>query len=433
MKWRNWLYTMSLLFFLGNLKGEEVQPTGEEIPSFNETSKIPLSKPEGKSEGISDFESLVLINNDLGLKIYNLISDTTSNLVFSPYSLATALEMVYAGAAELTQSQMTRILHLTQPSEVLKASAAALTDLLISSGKHLYDDPLLLINNSLWVQTGHPILPDFEKTISSSYKGIVKGLDFRNKGDQARAEINNWIKAQTKGKISDLLQASDISNATRMLLVSTLYINGKWEKPFDPRLTRPMPFFPHPSKTLTLPMMTLTADLPYVKRKNFAAVELNYATKAANPKLAMIIILPTDTFGLKDVESSLSAQQLKDLIQDFKSNRVTISLPKFKVTSTINMKELLEKMGLSEPFSVHADFSAIDGTQDLRMSTVLQRTYISVDEKGTEAGLATAVAFDLKAIKGATPDLFVVDHPYMYYVVDKLTGTILLIGRIIQP
>lgn len=424
MKWQTCLCVLSLLFSGLSITGEEA-----EVQPASKPSEI----PSGKSEGISDFESLVLIDNELGWQIYNLVSDTESNLVFSPYSLVTALQMVYAGAAELTQSQMARVLHFTPPSEAIKSSAAALTEALITTGKRSSDGPLLLINNSLWVQTGHPILPDFEKSIISDYKGVIKGMDFRNKGDQAGVEINNWVKAQTKEKMTDLLGASDISSATRMLLISTFYMNGKWENPFDPRLTRPMPFFPRRSETLTVPMMTLTADLPYVKKRDFSAVELNYAGKAANPKLAMIIILPNETFGLKRVESSLSAQQLRDLLREFKASRVTISLPKFKVTSTLTIQRALGKMGLTEPFSARADFSTIDGTQDLRMSTVLQKAYISIDEKGTEAGLALSVAFDLKAIKGVTPELFVVDHPYMYYVVDKLTGVILLVGRIIQP
>lgn len=421
------LLVLILLLLASSVNGEEGSLQQQIDAIFN----APKDTSEG---GISDLDSLVLIDNELGLQIYKkLINDQETNLIFSPYSIATGLQMVYAGATELTQSQMARVLHFTPPSAVLKSSAEALVDQLTPSNKRSYDDPTLLISNSLWVQTGHPILPDFEKSITSNYKGSVKGLDFRNRGDQARTEINNWVKAQTKGKVSDILGVRDISNDTRMLLISTLYINGKWENAFDPRLTRAMPFFPFPSKTVTLPMMTLTADLSYVKKNNFTAVELNYATKAANPKIAMVILLPKETFGLRDVEASLSAQELLDLLKEFKPARLTISLPKFKVSSTLNLKDLLERMGLSEPFSQHADFSGIDGTQDLRISTVLQKVYISADEKGTEAGVATAVAFDLKAIKGSTPELFVADHPFMFYVVDKSTGTILFLGRIIQP
>lgn len=392
-----------------------------------------FNAPQSASKGISDLESLVLINNELGLQMYRQIDNQDANLVYSPYSIATALQMAYAGAAGLTQSQMARVLHFTPAPQVLNSSAEALVAQLTPPNKRTFDDPTLLMSNSLWVQSGHPVLPDFEKSITENYKGSVKGLDFRNKGEQAITEINNWVKAQTKGKVSEILGPGDISNATRMLLMSTLYLNGKWEHAFDPRLTRAMPFFPYPSKTITLPMMTLTADLPYVVKNNFTAVELDYATKAANPKLAMIIILPKETFGLKDVEASLSAQGMVDLLKELKPARLTISMPKFKVSSTLNLKNVLEKMGLNEPFSQHADFSGMDGTQDLRMGAILQKVYLSADEKGTEAGLATAVPFDLRAIKGASAELFVVDHPFMFYVVDKITGAILFIGRIIQP
>lgn len=419
------LLILPILFFTSHMVGAEVNLQEQFDAIFN--------APKDESKGISDLDSLVLIDNELGLEIYRLINDRESNLVFSPYGIATLLQMAYAGATELTQSQMARVLHFTPTAAVLKSSSEELINFLIPSGRRTYDDPTVIINNSIWVQTGHPILPDFEKNITTSYKGWVRGLDFRNKSDQVRPEINNWIKGQTKGKISDVLVQGDISEATRMLLINALYLSGKWENAFDPRLTRPMPFFPYPSKTVTLPTMSLTADLPYINKNNFTAVELNYATKAANPKLTLVLILPKETYGLAGVEASLSAQQLLDLLKEFKSTRVTISLPKFKVNSILSLKDLLEKMGLSEPFSAHADFSAIDGTQDLRVSAVFQKVSMSADEKGTDAGFATAVAFDLRAIKGVTPELFVVDHPFMFYVVDKPTGTILFLGRIIQP
>lgn len=425
MNWQiKWL-SLFLLFLAGCIDGAE----GDLQRHFDEI----FNAPKSASKGISDLESLVLIDNALGMQLYKLMSDQEANLVFSPYSIAATLQMAYAGAVGLTQSQMARVLHFTPAPAVLKSSGEELADQLTSSSRRAFDDPTLLISNSLWVQTGHPLLPDFEKSITSNYKGSVRGIDFRNKGEQAITEINNWVKAQTKGKVGEIVGAGDISNATRMLLMSTVYLNGKWEHAFDPRLTRAMPFFPYPSKTVTLPMMTLTADLPYVKKNNFAAVELTYATKAANPKLALMILLPEETFGLSHLEASLSSQELVDLLKELKPVRLTISLPKFKVSSTLNLKNLLEKIGLNEPFSQHADFSGIDGTQDLRMSAILQKVYLSADEKGSEAGLATAVNFDLKAIEGAAAELFVVDHPFLFYVADKVTGTLLFLGRITQP
>lgn len=384
-----------------------------------------------KTETISDQESLVLINNELGMQIYNLLNDSGGNVVFSPYSVSTALQMVYAGAAELTQSQMTRVLHFTLSIATLQSSAAAITDQLTPSTKRSSENPLLLISNSLWVQSGHPILPDFEKTITSNYKGKVKAVDFRNKLDQSRQEINSWVKTQTNGKITDLVSPTSITNATRMLLVTALYMNGKWLHTFDPNLTRAMPFFPYPSSTVTVPMMSLTASLPYVKKRNFAAIQLDYATKAASPKLSMIIVLPHDTYGLKEVESSMSAVKMKDLLQELKETSVTVSLPKFKVTSMTDVKSVLEKMGLSDPFSGHADFSGIDGTQDLRISAVIQKAYLSIDERGTEAGVATSAALGVRSMQ--TPEIFIADHPFMFYVIDRVTGAILFVGRIVRP
>lgn len=395
---------------------------------------MPAEVPsKGSTEGISDLESLVLINNELGLELYHLINQREENLVFSPYSLSIGLQMLYAGTAGITQSQMARVLHYTFAPQKLHQAASALAEELATTDRRTLDALFLVIANSLWVQVEHPILPDFVKSITDSYKGVVKDVDFSRKASAVRIEINEWVKAQTNGKIVDLLSQGEISAITRMVLVSTLYMHGKWQHIFDPILTRLTPFFPYPSKTITVPMMSMTTDLPYLKEKNFAMVELAYATKAPAPKLAMFIILPHETFGLKEVENSLSAQQLLGLMRRLKPARLTVSVPKFKLSKSLDFKSLLEKMGLTAPFSSRADFSAIDGTQNLVASNVLQKVFISVDENGTEAGVATAIPFGLKAFKEPTPELFLADHPFLFFVVDKLTGTFLLIGRVVQP
>lgn len=384
------------------------------------------------NQGISDLDSLVLSNNDLGVEVYRQI-DQGGNVVFSPYCLSTALQMLYAGSAGITHAQMARILHFVLPEEKLQTSASELAGELGTGGRRSSDDFILSIGNSLWVQGGHPLLPDFEKIVSQKYKGIAKTVDFKRKPDSTRAEINQWIKTQTRGKIMDLLGPREITELTRVVLVSTLYLNGKWQNQFDPNLTRPTPFFPSESQTITLPMMSITGNFQYLKDREFAILELPYHTRAESPKVAMYIVLPNSTFGLRNVERSLSAQRLLGLIHQMKPTKVTVSLPKFKMTSSFDLKNALEKLGLADPFTSKADFSGIDGTQDLQVSNVIQKAFISVDEKGTEAGIATAIPIGLTAIREAAPEVFLADHPFQFFVIDKLTGTFILMGRVTQP
>lgn len=403
------------------------------VISFVTSNLIAQNSDSEPTQEISDLNSLVMTNNDFGMEIYRQLSQNEENLVFSPYNLSTALQMLYAGSQGLTQSQMARILHFVLAPEQLYQSAAELSHSLTSNRKGVYEDSFLTISNSIWVQSGHAILPEFEKTVTEKFKGAVKAADFINKADASRVEINQWIKSQTRGKITDLLGPRDISETSRIVLVSALFMSGKWQNQFDPNLTRPTAFFPYPSKTITVPMMSVTDYFPYIQQTDFSMVELPYSTKAPSPKLSMLIVLPHKTFGLKDVERSLSAQRLLSLVGQMKPARLTVTVPKFKISSNYSLRQVLEKLGLIDPFSAKADFSGINGAQNLMVSNVLQKAYITIDEKGTEAGVATAVPMGLKAIREPTPELFLADHPFQFYVIDKLSGSIIFMGRIIQP
>ncbi|MGZ3632790.1 MAG: serpin family protein [Parachlamydiaceae bacterium] len=383
---------------------------------------------------LTDVDTLVLSNNALGFDLYSHIQKRDQNLVFSPYSIATALQMVYVGAEGLTQSQMSRVLHFTLPLPALEEAATSLTKGLVSKTKRAGDDFLLNVANGMWVQQGHPILPTFETSVSSAYKGVIKSVDFKNKSEAVLSDINAWVKAQTQGKITDLLSSSAVSSATRLILISTLYMQAKWQTIFNASLTLSMPFFPYPSRTLTVPMMSSTGLYGFQKEKDFSIVELPYAVKGSNPKVAMYIVLPHEKYGLQEVEQSLNSNDLFTLIRGLKQANLTLLLPKFKVTSTIGVKELLEAMGLAEPFASSANFSGIDGTTDLQITDVLQKAFIEVDEKGTEAGAASAVSVGLKSVlTQEPPENVTVDHPFLFFVIDKLTGALLFMGRVVMP
>lgn len=381
---------------------------------------------------LSDVDQLVLSNNEFGYQLYSLMKKRDENLIFSPYNLSTALEMVYAGSSGLTQSQTARVHRLTLNPKSLEQAAAKLASGLRT--KHSGQDELFLsIANSLWVQERHPILPAFKETITKSYKGSVRSVNFQTMAEAARKEINDWVKTQTQGKIVDLLQANQLQKTTRLLLVSALYMRGKWQNPFNISLTQLLPFFPSPSKTLTLPTMSLTTSLPYLKGDNFAMVELPYASKEESVQLSLFIVLPEETYGLETIEKQLSSQKLLDLSRRLQNTQLTLSIPKFKISSTLSLKPVLEQVGLTDLFSSTADLSGIDGTQDLQVTDVMQKGFLTVDENGSEAGVATAISIGLTSFVTQPPELFTADHPFLFFVADKVTGTILFLGRVVFP
>lgn len=380
----------------------------------------------------TDLDLLVLANNEFGYEFYSLMKNKEENFIFSPYNLSTALQMVYAGSSGLTQSQIARILRLSLSPISLEQTAAKLSNQLATKSTS-QDDLFLSIVNSLWVQEGHAILPAFKNRITKSYKGDVKAVNFQTTLEQVRKEINERIKIQTQGKIVDVLAVNQVSSTTSLLLVSALYMRDKWQTSFDSSLTRLMPFFPSVSKTLTVPTMSVTASFPYLKENKFAMLELPYLSKEATPKLSLYIILPNDTFGLESVERQLSSQKILNLSRRLQKTAITLSIPKFKISSNLSLKLVLEEMGLTAPFSSNANFSGIDGTQELQLTDVLQKGFLTVDENGSEAGLVGAIPKGLKSVLTPAPELFTADHPFLFILADKVSGTFLFMGRVIIP
>jgi serine protease inhibitor len=243
-----------------------------------------------------------------------------------------------------------------------------------------------------------------------------------------------WIKDRTQGKIPQLFARDEIPNITRMLLISTIYMRGRWLQPFNESFTQQTPFFPHDSKSLTVPMMTVTGTFSYLKGSDFALVELPYDSRNAEGlDLAMYIFLPKETFGLSNFENRIDVQNLQSWISGMAKTKLVISMPRFKVVSAFSLEEIFARLGMVAPFSDNADFSKIDGYQDLKLSKIVQKSYIVVNEKGTEASATTGISVVSKAIDTERPEIFLADHPFMFFILDKTSGGILFMGKITLP
>jgi len=379
-------------------------------------------------------EVLVLASNSLGFQLYQEIKNGEDNVVFSPYSLSIGLGMVYAGADGSTQSQMARVLKFPLRTESIGHSFNLLTKALSKDSRRGNDELTLNIANSLWIQRGQPLLPLFSKSIVDDYRGLLKSVDFIAHAEEVRQEINTWIKDRTQGKIPQLFNRGEIPNITRMLLISTIYMKGKWLQPFNENFTQQTPFFPKESKSMTVPMMTVTGTFSYLKGTDFTLVELPYDSRNAEGlNVAMYIFLPKETYGLSDFENEIDEQKLRGWLNGMSPTRLIISLPRFKIVSAFAFDELLAKLGMTAPFSDNADFSKIDGFQDLKLSRIVQKTYIMVNEKGTEAAAATGIIGVTKSVESGKSEIFLANHPFMFFIVDKTSGGIIFMGKVTQP
>lgn len=405
-----------------------------ESPQNATTTPESNAKVESAVPDTGDISTLVSSNNALAFLIYENIKRTEENLVFSPYSLSIALGMVYAGADGSTQSQMARVLRYPLRAESLGQSFALLNKSLSKDPKKYSQDFVLNSANALWIQRGQPILPQFSKSIADDYRGIVKIADFTSHAEEARMQVNAWVKERTQGKIPQLFGRGEISNMTRMLLLSAVYMNAKWLNPFDASLTQQTPFYPSPTKSLTVPMMTVTGRFSYVKTSDFALVELPYDTRKSDGlEVGMYLLLPQEIYGLGHMENLLDDSKFRNWIELMKPHKVVVSLPRFKVSGAFSFEEIFSRLGMTSPFSDSADFSKIDGNQDLKLSKIVQKSFINVDEKGTEASASTGISAIVKSVDVEAPEVFVADHPYLFFVVDKSTKAILFMGKIASP
>lgn len=247
-------------------------------------------------------------------------------------------------------------------------------------------------------------------------------LDFAGASQESREIINDWVAERTEDRIKDLLQENDVQSTTRLVLTNAIYFNAAWRFPFDEDATAPGDFTLADGSKVSVPMMTNTAHMRYHEGEGYQAVEVPYQ----ETRLAMVIVLPSD---LGEFEAGFDFVALSTLLGFQETRNVTIALPKFRVESRFDLIPPLEELGMTAPFS-DADFSGIDGARNLFISAVVHKAFVDVNEAGTEAAAATAVALDESA---PPPAAIRFDRPFVFFIRDNDARTILFAGRVADP
>ena len=392
------------------------------------------------SEQLND-QIVVNGNNEFALDLYGRISNMEGNLFFSPYSVSTALAMVYAGAHGQTESQMAQVLHFpiipmeSEPSSsVLVPDRARFASLF---GKIIHDinnrgkkgGYELNIANALWGQDGYHFLKEYIDFIETHYEGKLTEVDFKNAAEAARVKINEWVEEKTNQKIKDLIKPGMLDSMTRLVLTNAIYFKGNWASQFDKERTQEAPFTLLDGNNVNVPMMNKTEEFPYMATEDFKALDLPYV----DDDLSMIILLPNKTDGIGELEKSLTADSLSLWLNQLQKRKVIVSIPKFKLTSQFSLASVLQSMGMTDAFSSSADFSGMDGQRDLYISAIIHKAYVDVNEEGTEAAAATAVIMRLLSAEPDQTPVFRADHPFLFLIRDNKSGSILFIGRVMNP
>ncbi len=387
-----------------------------------------VSNPGAIAANDANMTEIVDGNHRFALDLYGQLRLEPGNVFVSPYSLATALAMTYAGARGETAAEMARTLHFPPDRGRVHTETHALGEAIKGSAGDEQRPFALSTANALWVRAGEPLLPDFVKLLDQHYHAGLREIDFRT-AEKAREIINRWVEAQTKEKIKDLLAAPYPYPNTALILTNAIYFKGRWSEPFTKEETRDADFTVGPGTVSRVAMMQRAGQMAYLDTGTFHAVELPYAGDA----LSMVLLVPKKDGGLAALERSLDWTALAARFTDFRPRRVNLYLPRFKIEYRVALEKTLAAMGMRLAFSSDADFSGINGQRDLFVSAVLHKAFVEVNEEGTEAAAATAVAFGRS--KAAPQPIVTVraDQPFVFLIRDRRTGCILFLGRLVNP
>lgn len=345
------------------------------------------------------------------------------DVVYSPASIAAVLRMLLLGARGETERQLAAALHLAGRHEAAQGLQ------LLSSGLGQLEsgDLTLRTPNTMWVRAGLPLEPEFSRAMTGVAQASVREANFAVP-EQVRQEINALIEEQTAGKITEILQRGQVTRESRLALANAVYLKAAWRTPFEPRRTHDAPFYPAPGEQLTVPMMRLTTRLGYLAGDGYRAVVLPYVGE----RLALAVIVPDGP--LAPCEAKLARHGTAGLLSGASPQQVALGLPRFKQQLRLDLKQVLQRLGVEAAFGHAADFSGITTREQLWVGVAAHMAYIDVNEHGTEAAAATVVAMRrLAFVRTQHPVELTVDRPFLYAIIDTQTGTPLFLGRVVRP
>jgi len=364
---------------------------------------------------------------EFAFDLYAQLRSKDGNLFFSPYSISNALAMTYAGARGKTAEQMANTLHFGLPPLRLHNAYGDLIRTLNAGGEQR--KYRLEVANALWGQKDYGFLPEFIQLTQNHYGAGLKELDFQNATEQSRKTINAWVEEKTQDKIKNLIPERVLQPDTRLVLTNAIYFKAAWMEKFSEKATKKEDFKVGSGKTVSVPMMHTNEILSYLDGGTFQLLELPYEQR----QLSMLVVLPKAVDGLADVEKTLSAAKVTEWAAKMKGHQVNLTLPKFKITSEFSVKQALSAMGMPLAFSKSANFSGMTSREKLFIDEVLHKAFVDVNEKGTEAAAATAVIMRPTSARIAPPATFRADHPFVFLIRENRTGSILFLGRVVNP
>ena len=364
-------------------------------------------------------------SNAFGLELYGKLRAAKGNVVISPASISMALAMTWAGARETTAEEMARTLRLRgNRSEAVASAGKLLLWLNDSIGK----DTKLRIINRLFVQETLDLESEFVEATSEQFGAPVESVDFMGATEHAREAINARIAGLTQQRIPELLPQTSVDAMTRMVLANTVYFLGGWLHRFNAQQTEERDFYAHGEHTQKVPMMRQQASFGHASADGAQILELPYQGE----ELSMLLVLPDQRNGLAKVGSELTMKRIERWSSLLRPTKVLVHLPRCEVRHASRLKAPLQELGLKRAFEdVLADFSGIAAKGEVYLDDAYHGVIVRVHEQGSGAAATAALP-----AKSSAPELipeFIADHPFLFVVRVARSGTILFLGRVVDP
>jgi len=384
-----------------------------------ENQEITDLKPTEKSAKI------IAADNQFGFEIFQKVNASISepkNTMISPMSISLALAMVYNGTDDNTKKQMEDMLHKSglTPDDINQSYK----ELVAALASH---DPKveLAISNAIFYRNTFPVKDAFKMTNQNYYNAEVSGLDFA-KTTETLNMVNGWVKNNTKGKIDKIIEK--VNPEDIMYLLNAIYFNGEWQYRFDPKETTNMPFTKEDNLMVQVSTMSIENQFKYFSHQNFQMLEMPYGSG----KYSMLIFLPASGKNTTDMISTLTSENINDWLLKMTEQKKKVFLPKFEFKFDDSLVDELQVLGMTDAFNdAKANLSGISDAAKLIISEVMHKSYIKVDERGTEAAAVTGITVGVTSI--GPDNSFRVDHPFVFAIREKDTKAILFIGKVMNP
>lgn len=386
-------------------------------PSDNQRTIVPAT-----------LESRINNTNEFAWDLYCALKSAEGNLIVSPHSITTTFGMAYGGARGKTEKEIATVLHFNYPPVGFHVAMKQLNDLLMGRGQWIGPESFRLnIANSCWGRNDMTYLAEYLDLLSEYYGADMGYLDFAGEPEASRVVINQWVEDETYGLIRDLIPPNSLDSRTYLVLANAIYFKASWLHQFDPYNTKPAVFTKLDGSTVNVSLMEGEEYFPYHDGDGYQLVELPYKGE----ECSMVLILPDEGTYLS-FEDALTPAKLKEIVDagTSTSTSVIVSLPKFSFATEYELAPTLSDMGMHGAFEPGANFSGMDGTDDgiPWISFVAHKTFIYVDEFGTMAAAGTGMGFSI-----GMPARFKATRPFIFVIRDRETGTILFLGRVLDP